>query len=262
MASVDRLQALESELATLKRQRKEEKRVAKVQSQWVNAKKRMPDQDALRVLAWVGDGIERCWAKDGLFYAYDGTFFLTAKDRLDGVSHWMERDWMYSREWPSYGPGIKNHLLYYWRRFTDRAQDMAYDLRPGGWGGNAQLSKKVTFFQDSNGRLMTGLPEFMPAPKGFSKVVCNSVAEAERLSSRQREQESIEHRQAMEERGAIEGQFKDQIRSDMRTLYANARNPTNREFMRRALERNANSSDPTKFERESYLHSEGFEQGR
>ena len=81
MASVDRLQALESELATLKRQRKEEKRAAKVQSQWVNAKKRMPDQDALRVLAWVGDGIERCWAKDGLFYAYDGTFFLTAKDR-------------------------------------------------------------------------------------------------------------------------------------------------------------------------------------
>ena len=228
----------------------------------MNAKKRMPDQDALRVLAWVGDGIERCWAKDGLFYAYDGTFFLTAKDRLDGVSHWMERDWMYSREWPSYRPGIKNRLLYYWRRFTDGAQDMAYDLRPKGWGGNAQLSKKVTFFQDSNGRLMTGLPEFMPAPQGFQKIVCSNVHEAERFSDLQRRQEKHEHGKIMEERGAIEGAMRDEIRSEMRTKMANARNPTNREFMRRALENNANRPDPWKYERESYLHSEGFEDGR
>ncbi len=259
---LDRITSLESELAALKAQRKAEKKAAKIHSQWVNTKKRLPDSETMRILAWAEGIIERCWYRDGIFYSYDGTFFLTNKDRLDTVTHWMARDWMYTREWPLYGPGIKNRLAYHWRRFTQGAQGMAYDLRPKGWGGNAQLSNKVTYYQDASGKLMTGLPEFMPAPQGYSKIVCNNVQEAERYSALQRRQESYEHGKEMEQRGAIEGQFKDQIRSDMRTLYANARNPTNREFMRRALERNENTSDPTRYDRESYLHAEGYENGR
>ena len=259
---IDRISSLQSELNILKAQRNEAQRQAKVQRRWVSVKKRLPDADTLRVLAWADGHVERCWFKDEKWYLYDGTFFLTEKDRITSVTHWMARDWMVSKEWPLYGPGLKNRLLYYWRRFTEGAQDIACDLRPRGWGGNAQLSNKVTYYQDASGKLMTGLPEFMPAPKGYSKIVCNNVQEAERYSALQRRQESHEHGKEMEQRGAIEGQFKDQIRSDMRTLYANARNPTNREFMRRALERNENTSDPTRYERESYLHAEGYENGR
>ena len=136
---------------------------------------------------------------------------------------------------------------------------MAYDLRPKGWGSKAQLDKKVTYYRDSTGKLMTGLPEFMPAPKGYEKIVCGSVQEAERYSALQRRQENYEHSRQSEERGRIEGEFQAAIRSEMTTKMLNARNNTNREFMRRALERNADKSDPTRYERESYLHSEAFE---
>ncbi len=66
----------------------------------------------------------------------------------------------------------------------------------------------------------------------------------------------------MEERGAIESEFQREIRSELHTKMANARNNVNREFLRRALENNQGRRDPTAYERESYLHAEGHEQGR
>jgi hypothetical protein len=136
---------------------------------------------------------------------------------------------------------------------------MAHDLRPKGWSKTAQLGKKPVFYRDSSGKLMAGLPENIPAPKGFEKIICNSAHEAERFSSIQRQQEKVEHGRAMAERGAIEGQFQSEWRSEAHHLMANARDNKNREFMRRALERNESHSDPTRYERESYLHSEAFE---
>ena len=109
---------------------------------------------------------------------------------------------------------------------------------------------------------MGGLPENIPAPRGFEKIVCGSAMEAERYSSLQRNQERIEHRRTQEQRGDIEGSFADEIRSEMRTKMANARNNLNKDFMRRAIERMDGKTDPTRFERESFLHSEGYEQGR
>jgi len=178
---------------------------------------------------------------------------------IDGVSHWLGTDWMHSKYSPSYGPGIKNFLLYHWYNLTDRASDMAYDLRPKGWSRTAQLSKKVTFYKDASGKLMAGLPENIPAPKGYQKIVCNSALEAERYSSLQRQQEQVEHRCQQEQRGAVEGQFAEELRSEMRTKMANARNNLNKDFMRRALERMDGKKDPTAYERESYLHSEAYE---
>ena len=259
---MDDIRNLELELAALKRQRKEEKKAAKIQSQWVSVKQRLPDADSIRVIAWAEGRMERCWHKDGNWYVYDGTFFLTDKDKIDTVTHWMQRDWMVTKMWPMYGPGIKSRLAYYWRRFTDGAQDMAHDLRPKSWGGNAQLSQKVTFYRDAQGSLMTGLPDYLPAPQGYEKIVCNSVHDAERYSAMQRRQENYEHRRQSEERASVESEFADSIRSEMRTKMANARNNLNREFMRRALERMDGKSDPTRYERESYLHAEGYEKGR
>jgi hypothetical protein len=57
----------------------------------------------------------------------------------------------------------------------------------------------------------------------------------------------------------VEAEFIGQIRSDRRTLMANARNNANRDFLRRAEEMSEGRSDPTRYERESYLHAEAFE---
>jgi hypothetical protein len=262
MSPVDRISTLQAELAALKKQRKYQNLADKLTGRWFSVKDGFPSEDTLRVIVWVNGQMERCWYAKEKFYAYDGTFFLTEKDRLDGVTHWMLRDWMYSKEWPQYGPGFKNRLRYLWQHLTYGAQDMAYDLRPKGWSKAAQMDKKVTFYRDSSGKIMGGLPENIPAPRGYEKIVCGSALEAERYSSLQRNQERIEHRRTQEQRGSIEGSFADEIRSEMRTKMANARNQKNREFMRRALERMDNRKDPTAFERESFLHCEGYEQGR
>ena len=138
-------------------------------------------------------------------------------------------------------------------------QDMAYDLRPKGWSQDGTDGKKLTFYRDASGKIMGGLPENIPAPRGFEKIVCGSAMEAERYSSLQRNQERIEHRRTQEQRGDIEGSFADEIRSEMRTKMANARNNLNKDFMRRAIERMDGKKDPTAYERESYLHSEAYE---
>ena len=258
-SSTDRIPILKAELAALKQQRKYDKLIAKITSRWIAVKDSLPSDDTLRVIVWVNGQMERCWYSKEKFYAYDGTFFLTEKDRIEGVTHWMLRDWMYSKEWPQYGPGFKNRLRYLWQRLTYGAQDMAYDLRPKGWSKDAQMDKKVTFYRDSSGKIMGGLPENIPAPKGYEKIVCGSAMEAERYSSLQRRQEQVEHRYQQEQRGAVEGQFAEELRSEMRTKMANARNNLNNDFMRRALQRMDGKTDPTAYERESYLHSEAYE---
>ena len=145
---------------------------------------------------------------------------------------------------------------------TRGVSGMAYDLRPAGWGKQAQLAKKVTFYRDPSGRILTGMPEWVPTPRGLDRIVCGTALEAERYSSLQRRQERSDHSRQQAERGAIEAEFQREIRSEMTTKMLNARNNVNREFMRRALERNAGKGDPTKFERESYLHAEGYESGK
>jgi hypothetical protein len=131
-----------------------------------------------------------------------------------------------------------------------------------GWGSSkAQFSKKPVFYRSAGGQIMSGMPENIAAPYGYEKIVCGSAREAERYSELQRRQERVTYGRQQEERGAIEGQFRDAIRSEMRTKMANARNNLNRDFMKRALERNEGKGDPTRYERESFLHSEGYEQG-
>jgi hypothetical protein len=259
MSTVDRISILQAELAALKKQRKEQVIATKKEQQWVSVKKRLPESQDQRVIVWREDHIELCWFSKGKWYTYNGSFFLEGKDVIDGVSHWLGTDWMHSKYSPSYGPGIKNFLLYHWYNLTDKASDVAYDLRPKGWSKTAQMDKKVVFFKDSSGRIMAGMPENIPAPKGYEKIVCGSALEAERYSSLQRRQEQIEHRYQQEQRGAVEGQFAEELRSEMRTKMANARNNLNKDFMRRALQRMDGKTDPTAYERESYLHSEAYE---
>lgn len=257
----DAIRDLEIELANLRKQRKEEKRTAKIESTWNATEKRFPSAETVRVLGWLDRELVRCWYTQGKFYRFDGTWFYQEKDRIE-PSHWMPKDWLDAKTYPAYGPGIKNYLRYLWQRLVWKSQDMAYDLRPNGWGSKAQISKKVVFWQDASGKLFSGGPEYINAPKGLERIVCGSAIEAERLSSQQRAQESVEHNRTMEQRERVEGAMRDQWRSDARTLMTNARDNKNREFMRRALERNAERGNPWESQRTSFLHSEGFEDGR
>jgi hypothetical protein len=274
MPNADRIQTLQSELAALKRQRKEQAIAAKMSRKWVSVKKRMPGDDdpwdwidsiKAAVLIWRNGHVEHgCYDKENKrWYEDDGTYcYIWAKETTEGITHWMDQRWRTADCWyPPYGPGIVNHILYLWRRFTQGVSDTAHDMRPKSWSmGKAQLDKKVVFYKDASGKIMSGMPENLPAPRGYEKIICNSAHEAERFSELQRRQERFEHRRQQEERGQIEGHFQKEWRSEAYNLMVNARDSKNREFMRRALERNAQRGDPTAFERESYLHAEGFEQ--
>ncbi len=261
-SQAERISILKEELAALKKERKLTAFAVKISREWMSVKIGTPDSSTQRAIVWCGHA-EPCWWDNDKkqWFVYNGTWMLNDKDRLDGVTHWMITDWMTSDYWPSYGPGILNYLRYIWQRFTQGASDMARDMRPRGWSSKAQLDKKPVFYRDASGKIMTGLPENVPAPRGFEKIVCNNVYEAERFSEQQRRQERVEHGRQQAERGAIEAEFQREIRSEMTTKMLNARNATNREFMRRALENNANRKDPTAYERESYLHVEAYEKG-
>lgn len=106
---------------------------------------------------------------------------------------------------------------------------------------------------------MGGLPEHLPAPKGYEKIVCGSALEAERYSGIQRRQEQIEHGYQQEQRGGYEEARREEIRSDRRELIRNARNSLNRDFLIAANERFDKQQKPWQYERESFLHAEGYE---
>jgi hypothetical protein len=106
------------------------------------------------------------------------------------------------------------------------------------------------------------MPENVPVPRGYEKVVCNSVQEAEHWSERQRQWERVKHGKIQEDRQRIEEPIHQEIRSEMHNRMSNARNSVNREFMRRAIETSDAKHSPWKYDRESYLHSEAFEDKR
>lgn len=268
-ADEQRLAALRAELAALKQQRKGQAIAAKKSKQWVSTKNRLPEHGPMRgsiqVLAWAGGRLELCWFDD-VKIKWDrdnGTWCIWPEDRVEGVTHYMESDWGVKDFYvPLYGPGIVNRLRYLWLWFRYGVNDMAYDLKPKGWSrGNAQLDKKVVYYQNKSGKVSLGLPEDRPAPKGCKKIICNNVFEAERFSELQRRQERSENGRTMEQREQVEGAAQKEWRSNANNLMVNARNETNREFMRAALERNENHK-PWEYTRESYLHNEGFEEKR
>ncbi len=128
---------------------------------------------------------------------------------------------------------------------------------------NAQLSNKpVYFYNSTSGEIMNGLPEEFPAPFGYQKIVCTSAHEAEIWSERQRKYENFKHSLQQEERGMIEGRIRDELRSHLLHLMANARNNLNRDFLKAALAKMDAKPDPWRMKRESYLHAEAFENGR
>lgn len=256
-----RMSKLREELALLKREKKEQQRAAKIQSTWVKCSKHFPTSDVLRVIVWAGGEMIPCWHADGNFYSYDGTWLYVEKNRVEGVTHWMPKDWMYVEEWPFYGPGLRNRLVYYWRVAIAGVEVVTRDFRPKGWSKNAQISKKVVYFKnDRTGEIRMGLPEQFPASQGFHKVVCNSAHEAEVWSERLRQYNMSKENRVNEARERVEGAIRDEIRRNMHHVMANSRNNINREYVRRYLDKM--DRIPSHAVREEYLHSEAYEKGR
>lgn len=261
-----RVSVLKAELSALKQEAKEKALAVKRSQQWVSIKKRLPVygelQGSIRAIVWANDGMESCWFDPEKieWHRYNGTWRSHAEDRIEGVTHWMGTDWMYESYWPQYGPGIIKYLRHLWSGLSRGATSMAYDLRPTGWGSKAQLGHKPNFYIDrKTGEIMTGGPEHARTPKGYERVTCTSALEAERWSAKQRSWDKAKHYRIQEERAPIEEAKHAEIRAEMHHRMANARNNTNREFMRRAIEKSDQKGNPWRYERESYLHSEAHE---
>lgn len=217
-------------------------------NRWIKAEKRLPNDDR-QVFALSG----QCAY---LAFYCEGAWWITNTIKLGGVTRWMDI------------PGEPKDFTYWWKRLRewwDRRKgnaQQASDWLTGWTSHNAQLDKKPIFYRDASGKIMTGMPENVPTPRGLERIVCGSALEAEKYSALQRKQDAIDHRRQQEDRGRVEDAQLGEIRRDRRTLIENARNNFNRDFLIAANERGDKQHKPWQYERESFLHSEAYESRR
>lgn len=107
-----------------------------------------------------------------------------------------------------------------------------------------------------------GLPEQYAAPPGFEKIVCQTAMQAEKWSSRMRVWEEAKEKIAQAYQRHQESEQVEKIRSQMRDNIRNAKDQLNRDFAVQALENfDKRYEDRFQWQRESFLHSEGYEFG-
>ena len=220
---------------------------------WTKVAKKTPNDDRM-VIAFSGDAESHHIA---LAQFKDGKWWIGHNIKLGDVGKWMDlpsepRDFAY---W-------KNRVSKWWGRRVKNAEDAGDWLK--GWSprGNAQLSKKVVYFENARtGEIRMGLPERFSAPQGFQKVVCNNAHEAEAWSDRLRQYNVGKEQRKDEERESVEGAFLKEHRSQVHHLMANSHSKYGRDFLQRHLERTEQAAEKRRMTREEYLHSEGYEQG-
>ncbi len=125
----------------------------------------------------------------------------------------------------------------------------------------------VFYHQPSTGRILVGFPEQFPLPRpfaaaGFQKIVCRTAGEVDLWDKKIREQEKREDEMTDEQREAFEGPIRAWARGQLVTSMLNARNETNREFCRHALEKMDEDERRRKMKKESFMHIVGFEDGK
>lgn len=100
------------------------------------------------------------------------------------------------------------------------------------------------------------------APKNVQPIVCESAADVEKYDKILRQQEKDEKEMTDEMRDAVEGPVRAMLRADLVNRMANARNPINKEFCRQALENFDKKEQERKETRESFMHIQGYEDGK
>lgn len=127
----------------------------------------------------------------------------------------------------------------------------------------AQKRISVVFYHHVKlDRVLVGFPESFPAPKGFLKIVCTTAAEVDRWSAKLRAQERREEAMTDEQREAVEGPIRACARQELQRLMANARNQINKDFCRAALAKMDEDEKRRKMKTTSFMHAEGFEDGK
>lgn len=128
---------------------------------------------------------------------------------------------------------------------------------------------RVVFYHSKKlDRIEVGFPEQFPVPPvmvamGFEKVICTTAREVEKWSAKKRAQEKRDAEMTDEEREKFEGPIRDAIRKDLLHRMLTARNEVNREFCRYALAQlDLQEARARRVVRESFMHQEGFEDGR
>lgn len=216
---------------------------------WRKVEKRLPDTER-QVFALVGSSVH-------LSHYRDGKWWWTKTIPLGGVAKWMEipgepKDFAY---W-------LNRLKSWWGKRVENVEDASNWL--SGWSGrNAQLDTKIIYYTNSKtGEIRMGAPEKFPVSKGFQKVVCTNVHEAERWSDRLRQYNIGKESKIDEKRAQIEGEFAKEHRRQIHNLISSSRSKYGRVFLENHLRRMDAAESKRHMSREEYNHNEGFERGR
>lgn len=112
-------------------------------------------------------------------------------------------------------------------------------------------------------RILVGFPEPFPAPDGFWKVVARNAREVEIMSEKMRDQDRRDQQMSDEEREAFEAPIRAWARGQLHHAMANSRNQINRDFCKAALARmDEDDAKRARNKKESYMHIEGYEDGK
>lgn len=125
----------------------------------------------------------------------------------------------------------------------------------------------VFYYNPTDKRIIVGFPDNFPVPPsfakaGYQKIVCTSAHELEIWSQKLRDQEKRDEEMSEEQRERLEGPIRDWARKELISSMMNARNPINREFCRAALQKLDEDTERRKMKKISYMHQEGFEDGK
>jgi hypothetical protein len=99
-------------------------------------------------------------------------------------------------------------------------------------------------------------------PPGYERITCHHTHQAERWSARLNAQDKRVAEMNDYKRELFEGPLRADLRRELRAKIQNARNGINRRLLERAMEELDKCEAKGKTLRESWLHLEGYEEGK
>lgn len=130
---------------------------------------------------------------------------------------------------------------------------------------NAQMSTKIYFWHNprTDHILQGAPPQFRSMmPPGYQEIECGHAMDAERWSARLTAQDKRIAEMNDEEREAVEGPMRADLRRELEAGIRKASSSLNASMLRMALRQLDDAEANARTKRESYLHVEAFEHGK
>jgi hypothetical protein len=109
---------------------------------------------------------------------------------------------------------------------------------PGDRQHQAQMSKPIVFWYSKKlQHIMVPPSHLVPEPVGYERIECRHANEVDLWSERLRQQEKRIHEMTLEERYNFEEPIRAHMMAELRKNLANAKDPVNRQFLQRAIEK-------------------------